>query len=92
MTLGSALGCKDGSLEGYHWKTTKTKIKRTIEGSLLQYRIMSTLTILLTIAEGSLVGNVDGPALGMSDGIALGVLEGSADGVRDGSLEGNNEG
>jgi len=72
-------------------KTTKTKIRRTVEGTL-QFRIMRTLTILLTIAEGSLVGNVDGPALGMSDGIALGVLEGSADGVRDGSLEGNNEG
>ena len=72
-------------------KNDKTTIRRTVEGTF-QYRIMSTMTILLTIAEGSLVGNVDGSALGMSDGIALGVLEGSADGVLDGSLEGNNEG
>ena len=70
----------------------KTTIRRTVEGTLLQYRIMSTLTILLTIAEGSRVGIVDGSVLGMSDGIALGALEGSEDGVLDGSLEGNNEG
>jgi len=73
-------------------KNNKNKNQNNGWGFIISIQFVSTLTILLTIAEGSLVGNVDGSTLGVSDGIALGELEGSAEGVVDGSLEGNNEG